>query len=133
MPHRPYYVTRLFEWSIGFDGTDAFFDHYPELTDLVAPGYRHLGLDGTVDAYERFLASGPAQRLFDDESYLTTDDERAVMSERWEAIGEHDDRIVSKHRPSAIITMSAVHGGDARGPFCPDRLQAVTRSTPSPT
>jgi hypothetical protein len=89
-----YFVTRLFEWSILHDGPEAFFAFYPELSDLVAPGYRHLGLGGAASAYYDFVASLPARKVLADAEYEFTDEEHAELNELWEAIGEHDaDRI----------------------------------------
>ncbi len=87
---RAYYVTGLFERLGLHDGPDAFIAAYPALLDLVSPAYRHLGLDGAADAFERYLASAPAQRLIADPQLTDwSEEEHDALFVLWDAIGIH--------------------------------------------
>ena len=85
-----YFVTRLFEWETKNGGTDAFLRAAPELIDLVAPAYRHLGLISVAESFTRFEAAEPTQRLLADPSRPLSDPEVATLRRLFREIGTHD-------------------------------------------
>lgn len=55
---RAYYATRFFEWETGSEGPGAIFLWGPELIPMIAPAYRHLGLEHHADVFELVKAIG---------------------------------------------------------------------------
>ena len=69
---RVYFLTRLFEYEALHDGPEAFVQICPELLGLVAPAYRHLGLDDAARWVDLYVASEPTIRLLTDPDTLPT-------------------------------------------------------------
>ena len=85
-----YFVTRLFEWETANGGPDAFLYAAPQLLALVAPAYRHLGLDTVADSFTRFATAEPTRRILADPKRSLTDAESSTLRRLFNEIGNHD-------------------------------------------
>ena len=87
---RVYFLTRLFEFEALNDGPEAFVQICPELLGLVAPAYRHLGLDETAQSVDHYVASEATMRLLADPDTLPSAQEVDDLGRMLEEVGVHD-------------------------------------------
>ena len=89
-----YYVTRLFEWAIEWDGPDAFWNEHAALIPLVGEGYRRLGLDAAAAAFDRLSSNRVVERLTNDGTYVPAYGELKQVRDLVQAVGWHqEDRL----------------------------------------